>query len=166
MNQATRPSVGKINIVLKNFALTRKLTKEIYVRFVFGIIVTTSIYFSPLLAKYFTHKKKSFWTWHLQLTRKLFARVLLAVCRGWLGKAPRVFFLCFHWVQWIKCLINLVKLSSDDLWIKWNIQSWWFREDRILWVVNTSFFYIAQSVISDDRLRRSLSLEDPQDRIS
>lgn len=49
------------------------------------------------------------------------------------------FFLCFHWVQWSKFLINLVKLSSDDLWIKWNIQSWWFREDRILWVVNTSF---------------------------
>ena len=76
-------------------------------------------------------------THDLQLTRKFFPRVLFAVCRGLLWKVPRVFFLCFHWVQWIKFLINFVKLSSDDLRIKWNIQSLWFREDRLL--VNTSF---------------------------
>ena len=38
----------------------RKLTKEFYVRFGFGIIVTACIQFSSLLAKYFTHKKNSF----------------------------------------------------------------------------------------------------------
>ena len=53
--------------------------------------------------------------------------------------SPTSFCIDFHWVQVIKFLINLVKLSSDDLWIKWNIQLCWFREDRILYVVNTSF---------------------------
>ena len=82
-------------------------------------------------------------TRYLQLTRNLFARLLLAVWRGLLWEVQRVFFfffLCLHWVQWIKFLINLVKLSSDDVWLKWNIQSRWFREDGILWVANTSAF--------------------------
>ena len=29
--------------------------------------------------------------------------------------------------------------SNQHCHCTWNIQSWWFREDRVLWVVNTSF---------------------------
>ena len=45
--------------IKKNCVNLRKLTKEFYVRFDFGIIVSTCIQFSSLLAKYYTHKKKS-----------------------------------------------------------------------------------------------------------
>ena len=100
----------------------RKLTKEFYVRFVFGIIVTTCIKFPSLLAKDHTHthtKPKglnSAFATHTHIVRTRL--ILLAVCRGLVWKVPGVF-LCYHWEQRLKFLISLGKLSSDDLWIKW-----------------------------------------------